>query len=354
MTFGAGTFNLNGSYTGGYGGTYFTGAALNVTGFVNVGTSGTVSFGSGTYNIAQGLYLPGSATTTFGTGTFNIGRGTTACSGGLYSICANSSGGTTFGAGSTFNLSAGVRAGGGATVALGSGSGNTYNIGTSSDGYAFRGDGGSKTSLGDSSGAIRFAGHVNLTGGGSCLVVGTAGQHDIKGNLWGTGAMKLGAGIYTITGSVNFGGSGGGNTSCGGSNIGVHADNVTFVIGATGTLATSGVCAGRSFCLAAGYSSVLINASNGGSTAGFAVIGPTVASNNAGGNFTSGATNTAINGVFYMPNGDLEFSGAGALGSPGGCLEILGKSIDVSAGGLLGSECIATGGATNLAVRLVR
>ncbi len=352
MTFGQGTFNINGNYTGGYGGTIFNGIALNVTGYVNVGSSGTVTFGSGTYNIAQGLYLNGSTTTTFGSGTFNIGTGTISCSGGNYSICALSSGTTTFAGPAVFNLSGGIRTGGGATLNLGSGSNNSFVIGASSDGYAFRGDGGAVTNMADAASGgnvYQFGGNVNLTGGGSCLVIGVAPNHDIKGSLWGTGAMKLGDGLYTVTGTVNFGGSGGGNANCGGSNIGVYANNVTFVIGAaSGTTATSGDCAGQAFCLSAGYSSVVINApTSGGGTAGFAVIGPQSASNTAGGNFTAGASGTRVTGVLYMPNGALSFSGGASLGDAsanGGCLEVVGKSISVTAGGLLGSSCVSSSG----------
>ncbi len=358
MTFGYGTINIGGNYTGGYGGTVVLGSALNISGFFNGGSSGTITLADGTYNIGQGIYLTGSSTVTFGKGTFTIGKGNISCSGGFYSICATSSGTTTFGGPSTFILPGGIRTGGGATLNLGSGNGNSYMIGTSSDGYAFRGDGGAKTAMFDATGSgnvYQFGGHVNLTGGGSCLIVGAASQHDIKGNLWGTGAMKLGAGIYTVTGSVNFGGSGGGDSSCGGSTIGIYADQVTFVVGASaGSLATSGVCANQAFCLAAGYGHVTINAPAGGATPGFALIGPQSASNTAGATFTSGASNTVITGVFYNPNGAVNLAGGAGLGSASGCLELYGKSVSVSAGAVLGSSCQSSGGAVTYKVRLVQ
>ncbi len=361
VAFGNGTFNISGHYKGGSGGTTVGTSqfvAMNVGTYFDTGTSGIIVLAAGTYNIVQGMYMNGSAVTTIGASTFNIGRGTISCSGAYYSICALSSGGTTIAGPSTFNLSAGIRTGGGATIQLGSGDGNSYKIGPSSEGYAFRGDGGAKTLFANATQAgnvYQFGGHVNLTGGGSCLIIGAAPQHDIKGNLWGTGAMKLGAGIYTITGSVNFGGSGGGDSVCGGSTIGLYADNVTLVIGASaGSLATSGDCSGQSFCLSAGYSNVVINAPTTGTSAGFAVIGPTSSSNTAGGHFTSGATNSLITGVLYMPYGPLNFDGGAALGnSTGGCLEVIGKYISVTQGGLLGSSCISSGGASNFRVRLV-
>ncbi len=358
IIFGCGTYYINGNYTGGYGGTIFRGGTFNITGFIDVGNSGTVTFGDGTYNIGQGLYLNGSTTTTFGVGTFNIGKGIVACGGAYYSICALSSGGTTFGGPSTFSLPGGIRTGGGARLTLGSGTSNSYQIGVSSDGYAFRGDGGAVTTLADStsiSDGYRFAGNVNLVGGGSCLVIGAAAQHDIKGNLWATGAMRLGAGTYTVTGSINFGGSGGGNATCGGSNIGLYADQVTFVVGAaSGSLATSGDCSGQAFCLSAGYSSVTINAPSGGSAPGFAVIGPQSTANTAGANFTSGASSSVITGVFYLPNGPISLSGGAGLGSGTGCLELVGKSVTVTAGAVLGSSCTATGAATSFKARIVQ
>lgn len=360
MTFGYGTININGNYTGGYGGTESRASNFNISGFLNVGTSGAAVFGAGTYNIGQGLYLNGSASTYFGAGTFTIGTGSVSCGGGSYSICALSSGTTTIAGPSVFVLRSGVRTGGGATLNLGAGANNSYRLGASSDGFAFRGDGGSDTIMADASSGgnvYEFGGHVNLTGGGSCLVVGAAPNHDIKGNLWGTGAMKLGAGTYTITGSVNFGGSGGGDSSCGGSTIGVYANNVTFVIGAAaGSTATSGDCAGQSFCLSAGYSNVVINAPTSGALGGFAVIGPQSASNTAGGTFTSGASNTVVTGVFYMPNGSLNFSGGASLGDASGCLELVGRQITVSAGALLGSSCVSsmgTGTPAGFSARLV-
>lgn len=358
ITFGYGTINIGGDYTGGYGGTVVLGSAFNISGAFNGGSSGTITLADGTYNIGKGIYLTGSSTVTFGKGVFTIGRGTTSCGSGFYSICATSSGTTTFGGPSTFILPGGIRTGGGATLNLGSGNGNSYQIGVSSDGYAFRGDGGAKTAMFDATGGsnvYQFGGNVNLTGGGSCLIIGAAGRHDIKGNLWGTGAMKLGSGVYTVTGSINFGGSGGGDSSCGGSTVGIYADQVTFVVGAAaGSLATSGICAGQAFCIAAGYGNVTINAPSGGATPGFALIGPQSASNTAGALFTSGAANTTITGVFYNPNGAVTMSGGAGLGSGAGCLEIYGKSVAVSAGAVLGSSCQSSGGALTYKVRLVQ
>ncbi len=358
LTFGPGTYNIRGNLIGGYGGITFSGNALNVTGFVNPGSSGTSSFGDGTYTINQGLFMLGSVTVTFGAGSYNIGRATIACGGsGLYSICSQTSGGVTFTGSSTFTLNSGLRTGGGATITLGSGTANSYHLGSSSDGFAFRGDGGAKTTLADATdgGLMQFVGNVNLTGGGSCLVVGAAGQHDIRGNLWGSGAMLLRTGTYTVLGTINFGGSGGGNTNCGGSNIGLSADGVTFVVGADSRISSSGgACSGNpAFCVAAGYSSVLMRPPASGNQAGFALIGPQSSTNTAGALFTSGATNSIVTGAFYLPNGAVTMSGGARTGDASGCLELIGQSVSLSGGAVLGSNCLSSGGATQIKVRLV-
>ncbi len=365
ITFGYGTFNISGGLTAAYGGMVVHATSFNVAGQLTTGTSGNVTF-DGTnlsLTVGKGLYLQGSATTAFSAGTFNIGKMTLSnnCTT-FYSICASSSGGTTFAGPSTFVLNGGIRTTGGASLTLGAGTSNSYNIGVSSDGYAMRADGGAKIYLADvtsGTGIYQFLGNIN-TSGGTCLFIGAAAQHDIKGSFWSAGAAKLGAGIYTVTGSVNFGGSGGGDVTCNGQTIGLYADGVTFVIGAaSGTLATSGDCNGQAFCLSSGYGHVTLNAPAAGatSTAGFAVIGPSSASNTAGATFTSGASNTVITGVFYLPNGAINLSGGAGLGSATGCLELYGKSISVSAGALLGTACVAAGGgvgATTYQVRLVQ
>ncbi len=359
MTFGPGTYNIRGNFIGGSGGITFNGNALNVGGFIHPGTSGTSTFGAGTYSANLGIFLMGSSTVSFGAGTFNIGRATVACgSSGFYSICSQTSGGVTIAGPSTFNLHSGMRVGGGATIALGNGSnGNSFHLGSSSDGFAFRGDGGAKTTIGNATagGLMRFGGNVNLTGGGSCLVIGEAPQHDIRGNLWATGAMLLRPGVYTVLGTVNFGGSGGGNAMCGGSSIGLYADGVTLVIGADNSVSQTGNgCAGTpAFCLSAGYSSVLLRPQASGALADFAVIGPQSASNARGALLTSGATNSVINGVFYMPNGPFVSSGGAATGDAGGCLELVARNVSLSAGAVLGSNCASSGSTARNIVRLV-
>lgn len=359
LTFGPGTYNIRGNLIGGYGGITFNGNALNITGFLSPGNSGSSSFGDGAYSIVQGIYTLGSVTVTFGAGTYSVGQGSIDCGGsGRYSICSQTSGGVTFAGPSTFTLTSGLRTGGGATIVLGNGStSNSFHFGPSSDGYAFRGDGGAKTTLNDVTGGglMQFVGNVNLTGGGSCLVMGASGQHDIRGNLWGSGAMLLRTGTYTVLGTINFGGNGGGNTNCGGSNIGLSADSVTFVVGSDSRISQSGSgCSGNpAFCVSAGYSSVLMRPPSSGNQAGFALIGPQTSSNTAGALFTSGASNTIITGAFYLPNGAITMSGGARTGDASGCLELIGRSVSLSGGAVLGSNCLSSGGATQIKVRLV-
>ena len=84
------------------------------------------------------------------------------------------------------------------------------------------------------------------------------------------------------------------------------------------------------------------------------MIGPTASSNTSSGVFTAGAGGTAITGVFYVPYGALKFDGGATLNNAvGGCLEIVGRSVSVTQGGLVGSACVSSGGAATFSVRLV-
>lgn len=364
VTFGRGTYNIRGNLVAGYGGMVFNGDVLNVTGFVSTANSGTHTFGSATYNIAGGLSLRSSGTMTFGAGTYNIGPFPACPAGSNYSLCVSNSGTITFTGPVAMTLSAGMGTSGGSSIQIGTNStGNVFNFGASAEGNALRIQGGAKAVLGDSTtgtNVMSFAG--NLTNaGGSCLVIGAATHHDIRGNMLGAGAYWLKPGQYTVAGSINFGGNGGGNVSCNGSTIGLYADGVTLVAGADsaitapsngGDCTVSGVNA--AFCVSAGYGSVVLKPQSSGGQAGFAVIGPASTSNDRGAIFTSGASNTTINGVFYLPNGPITLSGGAQTGDAGGCLEIVGKSVNVTAGGVLGTNCISTGGAASIRVRVVQ
>lgn len=325
-------FNTGGSAST----TYRFSGAIN-----NSGTA--LNFGPGTYYVAGGITSGGGTTTTFGAGSFYVGQSSTACNGGgKYSIC---NGGTTmsFAGPSDFVLSAGVYNKGGSNLTLGTGSGNSFQVGASSDGNALYIGGGASTVVGDgtSSSDFQFAGNINVaSGGGSCTEIGVAGEHDIKGYMSLAGGTVLGAGVYTVSGYIAMGANGGGDVSCFGSTIGVSGADVTLVAGGAST-PSSGTCSGQAFCMAAGYNHVTLTAPTSGSTANLVVVGP-AGSNAAGATFTEGATNTSLSGAFYFPSGPISLSGGATVGNgTGQCLELIGSQVSLSGGSAAASSCLS-------------
>ncbi|MHB8527968.1 MAG: pilus assembly protein TadG-related protein [Caulobacteraceae bacterium] len=318
----------------------------------NTGTA--MNFAPGTYNIASGLTIGGGASTTFGAGTFNIGASASGCNGGgRYSIC-NTGTSLVFGGPSAFGLAAGIYNTGGGAMTLGSGSTNSYVIGSSSDGNAFYAGGGSKTFFADATGAgdlFELIGNLNVaSGGGSCLNLPAAAQHDINGKFATAGGTILGAGVYTVHGYIALGANGGGDVTCWGSTVGMSGVGVTLVTDGS-TTPSSGACAGEAFCLAAGYSHVSLTAPTSGTTADLAVIGPQPTTNLTGATFAEGASNTDVSGVFYFPNGPVSLSGGASLGNGAGeCLELIGSQVSLSGGTAVASTCISGGAATATAV----
>jgi hypothetical protein len=321
----------------------------------NTGTA--MTFGPGTYNIAQGIVTGGGTTTTFGAGVYNIGPGSSSCSGATYSICNT---GTTlvFGGPSTFVISGGIYNSGGSSLTLGSGSSNSFDIGASSNGNAFYAGGGSTTVFGNATGAsdvFDLVGNLNISsGGGSCLTLPAAAEHDINGYFSTAGGTILGAGVYTVHGYIALGANGGGDVTCSGTDVGMDGNGVTLVTDGS-TTPSSGTCAGEAFCLAAGYSNVTLTAPTSGTTANLAVIGPISASNTAGAAFAEGASNTSISGAFYIPNGAITLSGGSSIGGGvGQCLEIIGSQVTLSGGTAAASTCISAAGSSSSSVILVQ
>lgn len=310
----------------------------------NTGTA--MTFGPGTYNIAGGVMTGGGTTTTFGAGTFNIGRSSSACNGaGKYSIC-NTGTKLVFGGPSTFTLKGGVYNSGGSVLTLGSGTTNSFLVGSSSDGNAFYAGGGSNTIFADATGSsslFQLIGNFNVaSGGGSCVSVSAAAQHDINGYFSTAGGTTLGAGVYTVNGYVALGANGGGDVTCNGVSVGMVGTGVTFVISAA-TIPSSGTCSGQAFCLAAGYSNVTLTAPSSGTTAQLLVIGPISSTNTAGATFAEGASNTSLSGTFYFPNGPVTLSGGASVGNgTGQCLELVGSQITLTGGTTLASSCISS------------
>jgi hypothetical protein len=322
-------FNVNGSPT-------------NTYNFTEVATgAGTLNFGPGTYNVAQGILTTnGSAVTTFGAGTFTVGApptSTTCNSSTKYSIC-NGGPTMTFAGPSTFVLTGGVYTKGSSVLNLGSGSSNSFNIGKAADGNSLYMASGADVQFGDATGSgdlFQMAGNLNDPSGGTCLKVGAATNHDINGYYLTAGGNILGAGVYTVANYMSIGGSNGGDVTCWGTETGVNASGVTLVIGGQ-TLDASG----RAFYVAAGYGMVTITAPTSGSTQNIAVIGPTSSSNTGTSMFTEGSSNTSISGAFYFPYGNISQSGASSIGNgPSQCLELIGAQVTLTGGATLASSC---------------
>jgi hypothetical protein len=329
---------------------------LKVGGLMSMGTSGTMSFGAGTsaldYAFASGLSTGGSTTITVAAGTFSFGRMAAANDGAQYSIYAGSAS-MTIGGPSIFLLNSGIDVKGGSTVILGNaGTDNSFRIGPSYVSSSVTSNavligGGSTFKMGDATGTnsvFEIGGPFNIaSGGGSCTVMSAAAQHDINGSLTTAGATILGAGVYTVYGSVGIGANGGGNVTCNGATTGLLATDVSIVVGGNGA-ALTGSCAGQAFCVAAGYSNVLLSARTAGVTQKMAIIGP--ASLTGGAYFTEGASGTTLSGLVYFPVGTVRLDGAASVGNgTGQCLQLIGKEVLLNGGSLLASTCISGNGA---------
>ncbi len=344
ITLGGG-INLNFNVSGG--GTYdFSGS---------ITTAAATTFGPGTYNIAGGITTAG--ITSFGAGTFNIGKGAGSCGGSTgYSICTGGGSNLTFGGPSTFVLAGGVYNGGGSTLTMGSGSTNSYDIGAATDGNSINAGTSKSTTLADAIGTntvtcgsststFCLAGNI-ASGGGTCMRIPAASEHDVNGYISLAGGTTLGAGVYTVSKYVAFGSSGGGAVSCGGSEVGVIGSGVTFVVGGSKT-PSSGTCSGQAFCAAAGYDDVTLTApASGSTTANLVVIGPTSSGNTAGATFAEGANNVNLSGAFYFPHGPVSLSGAGTINNGGGCLELVGSQVTLAGGSAATSTCSGLSGSS--------
>jgi Putative Flp pilus-assembly TadE/G-like len=359
-----GTYGFNYSLSPS-GTTTYPAGTYNINGSISPGGGATTTFGAGTYNVTGGFVAGGGSTTTFGAGTYNFG--TTTCNGTSgYSIC-NTGTNLTFDGPSTFTLAGGIYNGGGASLYLGysttSSITNGFDIGKAGDGNAIN-VGTSQTMLlgntTDSADTFEAAGNIT-SGGGSCLELPPAGEHDINGNMNFEGGVYLGAGIYTMDGYFAMGASSGGNVSnCPTASFpstGLNAVGVTLVVSGTQSVTCNGV-ASTAFCLGAGYSTVDLTAPTSGATEDLAVIGPQSASYTSGAAFTTGATNTEISGAFYFPHGPVTMSGGAALadtGNSSACLELIGSEVSLSGGSAAASTCTGLGGSsTGSTVALVQ
>ena len=348
-SFGPGIYKFASDFqTSGGGTNSFASGNITIGGTLISQSSGALSFGSGTFNIRGGIYHSGS-TLTFGSGTFTVGAasGSYSCSGN-YSVCATS-GSIVFGGPSTFNFAAGINAIGGASLTLGSGTTNSYRIGPSLYNFAIVGGGGSSIILADATGTGGlFEANGGIASSGSCLILPAAAQHDIDGSIDVLGGTVLGAGVYTVNGFVAFGQAGGGAGTCNGTTVSVQASGVTLVVSGAAR-PTSGTCSGQSFCVAAGYSNMVLTAPTTGTTANIVLIGPqgtaVTAQNTSGATFADGASNASISGSFYFPHGPITLGGGAGIGNQAGqCLTLIGSQISLTGGTVAASTCPGAGG----------
>lgn len=305
----------------------------------NGGTA--MTFGPGTWKILGGVFNSGGSAMTFGGGALAVGRPAASCNGVAgYSICQTSSGAMTFGSMSSIALAGGVYVGGGSHLTLPPGGGATVAIGTAADGNSIDVGGGGSFTLGDDIGSTVSTLGTITTGGGSCLALGAASQHDVQGSIAAAGAVQLGSGTYTVTGYAGFGTNGGGNVTCNGTTIGVAGSGVTFVIGGSAT-PSSGSCQGLIFCVAAGYSSVSLTAPTSG--ARLLVVGP--ATPRGGALLTEGASTSTLSGTVYLPASAFTLGGGAGVGSGSGqCLTLIASQIALNGGTVLATDCLAGSG----------
>ena len=312
----------------------------NFTGEIN-SSGDALSFGPGVFNVAGGIRNLGSGTMSFTGGTLNLGSGLlNLCDGTAYSLC--NKGRFTATGPVSVTASSGIYNAAAATMTLGSGSGNSYRIGAPLLGNAMRLGTGSTTMLGNGTGDYLFTGDIAMdAGSGSCLVIGTAPNHDINGSLRTAGATVLGAGTYTLTGAVLLGVNGAADAVCNGSSQGVTASGVTFVTGGTGAPLT-GPCALKAFCVAPGYNNVVVTAPTDGLLAKVAVVGPAL--NASGALFSSGLSNTSLSGLFHVPLGLVDVTGGVGVGSGlGQCLELVVAQLLVHHASLFAAPCKSGG-----------
>ncbi len=184
-----------------------------------------------------------------------------------------------------------------------------------------------------------------VSGGGTCLTIPAAAEHDINGSISVAGGTTLGSGIYTVTGYIAFGDNNGGDVTCNGASVGVSGSNITLVIGASST--PSNNCAGNAFCVAAGFGHVTLTAPTSGATENLLVIGPTSTTNTAGAAFTQGSSGTTLTGAFYLPNGPINMSGSGTISSGGSCLELIGSQITLGGGSAAATTCSGLGSSSS-------
>lgn len=359
-SFGNGNLTVVGSITSGGGSTFTFGTgAIAVGGSITNGSSGAFTIaGAPSISVRGGIINSGSSTMTLPASTYSVGQGSISCGGGFYSICTTN-GPIVINGPSSYALTSGVYVTGGGRVQFTGGTTNSYRLGRGSTGYGIAVGGGATLSFADATGAtslFEMNGPISYTtGGGSCLTLPAAANHDINGSLDAAGGIVLGGGTYTVNGIVAFGRTGGGAVTCGGVAVAAKGTGVTFVV--SGINPPAGSCADMtswSFCVTAGYNNIDLTAPTGGSLAKLLVIGPQGAGNTTGASFGGGATNVNLSGAFYYPKGPVQLGGGSGVGNKAGqCLTLVGTQVSLTGGAVVASACIsgATGASKIVMVR---
>jgi hypothetical protein len=331
-----------------------SGVVYNISGQI-LNNGSKMVFADGIYNVGKGVTTGGGSITEFGAGTYRIDFSEDSCEGGArFSICNKSQ--LYFAGPSDFYLPGGIRNEGGAVMTLGTGTGNNFQIGPSSDDDAVSIGGGSQLYMGDvDDGVFEVYGWINGGDGGSCLELPAASLHEINGSIAASGAIRFGAGLYVVEGYVHLGGNGGGNSSCKGETVSVEAIDTTFLVSAKGHEPSNWGCSDQAFCVSSGYKDVQFRAPLTGLFADIAVVGPLDTSREEGATFRAGASDGVVTGAVYFPNGPITLSGgASASGGEGGCLQIIAAEITMTGGASLASDCDFAGAGTIAQVAILR
>lgn len=150
--------------------------------------------------------------------------------------------------------------------------------------------------------------------------------------LNGSSTYTLSPGLYTVNGSISWGGS----------NTIVTGSNFTIVMG-KGT-------SGSPYTLDTTGSSVLqLNAATSTSATTYgAIAGIMFATQSSGAIKLTGNSGVPLTGVVYAPNANLTFSGSSSQGSSG-CAEVIASIIKITGSASLTSSGCASYGAANFA-----
>ncbi len=340
INFGSGTYNIGSFSVSSYGTVMVniaSGAVINITGaLTNSSSSCTTLSGSAiwtieggisdssscafkisnsstsslsTFTVAGGLSVSNDGPVTFPAGTYTITSAGSACAG----LCVAGGDSVTFGNGS-FIIADGISLGGGGTLTIGNpqSANSVFQIPTTLSGsYAIS------------------------TGGGSTLSIGDFTNVDVNGGVQLEGNLYVGAGTWTVDGTLDMASSGGGTFSA--------PDNAFIASGPID--------------FGAGYASITLDAPNSISTGTEGQASTVALASNSvtASTVTAGASDTVVTGAIYLPNGALTESGAGNLTGNGSCMQVIVSSITLSGGSTLTTNCTSLGsGAAGGSVSLVQ